>query len=462
MMTKSCEILKNKHSRHYWLFFVDLKSNQASIDHLTIFATQFRMTRASIRTVIVLATISIIGLFATQLFWMTKAFDLREREFNDRVNIALREVATEIMRQNKDSSDVPPVTQLSSNFFVVSISDTLHPYLLESLLENEFRSRNLSTNFEYSIYDCFTDSLVYGGYVKLTDEPLIRNEEEFLPKWDRESHYFGVYFPDKQSYIISQMTIWLFSSTILIVVIIFFAYTLSVILKQKRLSEIKNDFINNMTHELKTPISTISASAELLRSGNLDAHPDKRNRYYQMITDESNRLKLQVEKVLQMAQFDRNEIDLNLQSHEIHDLIRKAVASVQILLDERNGNIELQLTASNPEMKVDELHFTNIIRNLLDNAIKYCNREPHIVISTENARDGVRISVADNGIGIAAEQRKQIFEKFYRVPTGNVHNVKGFGLGLYYVRSLITAHHGTIAVDSNTNGSTFVIFLPYL
>jgi two-component system phosphate regulon sensor histidine kinase PhoR len=420
------------------------------------------MNRASLRTVIVLATISIIGLFTTQLFWMTKAFDLREREFNDRVNIALREVAMEIMRQNKDSSDVPPVTQLSSNFFVVSISDTLHPYLLESLLENEFRSRNLATNFEYSIYDCFTDSLVYGGYVKLTDEPLIRSEDEFLPKWDRESHYFGVYFPDKQSYLISQMTIWLFSSAILIVVIVFFAYTLSVILKQKRLSEIKNDFINNMTHELKTPISTISASAELLRSGNLDAWPEKRNRYYQMISDESYRLKLQVEKVLQMAQFDRNEIDLSLNTHDLHGLIRKAVASVQILLDEKNGTIDLELHATRPEMKVDELHVTNIISNLLDNAIKYCERKPHITVATRDAKNGVFITVADNGIGIAPEQRKQIFEKFYRVPTGNVHNVKGFGLGLYYVRSLISAHQGTVTVDSGADGSTFTIFLPYL
>jgi two-component system phosphate regulon sensor histidine kinase PhoR len=420
------------------------------------------MNRASLRTVIVLATISIVGLFATQLFWMNKAFDLREREFNDRVNIALREVAMEIMRQNKDSSDVPPVTQLSSNFFVVSISDTLHPYLLESLLENEFRSRNLTTNFEYSIYDCFTDSLVYGGYVKLTDEPLIRSEDEFLPKWDRESHYFGVYFPDKQSYLISQMTIWLFSSAILIVVIVFFAYTLSVILKQKRLSEIKNDFINNMTHELKTPISTISASAELLRSGNLDAWPEKRNRYYQMISDESYRLKLQVEKVLQMAQFDRNEIDLSLNTHDLHGLIRKAVASVQILLDEQNGTIDLELHATRPEMKVDELHVTNIFSNLLDNAIKYCERKPHITVATRDAKNGVIITVADNGIGIAPEQRKQIFEKFYRVPTGNVHNVKGFGLGLYYVRSLITAHQGTVTVDSGADGSTFTIFLPYL
>ena len=420
------------------------------------------MTRRTIRIVIALATVSIIGLFATQLFWMEKAFDLREREFNDRVNIALRSVAQEIMILNKDSSDVPPVRQLASNYFIVSTNDTLHPYLLESLLDNEFRSRNLKTNFEYSIYDCFTDSLVYGGMVTLSEEPTEPSERPIIPKWDRDSHYFAIYFPEKDSYLVSQMSIWLFSSGILLVVIIFFAYTLWVILKQKRLSEIKNDFINNMTHEFKTPISTISASAELLRSGNLDQDAGKRKRYYQMISDESNRLKLQVEKVLQMAQFDRNEIDLNLKECDVHELIEKAVAGVQILLDERNGKLEFRLDARKSSLKVDELHFTNIIRNLLDNAIKYCVNEPRIVISTSDSKNGITVSIKDNGIGIGTAQKLQIFDKFYRVPTGNVHNVKGFGLGLYYVKSLVDAHNGTVSVSSDDTGSTFSIFLPYL
>lgn len=420
------------------------------------------MTRRTIRIVIALATVSIVGLFATQLYWMDKAFDLREREFNDRVNIALRSVAQEIMLLAKDSSDVPPVRQLSSNYFVVSTNDTLHPFLLESLLENEFRSRNLKTNFEYSIYDCFTDSMVYGGMVVLSKEPAKATEEPVMPKWDGDSHYFGVSFPEKDNYLIGQMSIWLFSSSILLVVIIFFGYTLWVILKQKRLSEIKNDFINNMTHEFKTPISTISSSAELLKTGNLDSDESKRNRYYQMIADESNRLKLQVEKVLQMAQFEKSEIDLNLTSCDLHDLITQATGSLSFLLDQRNGKLNLKFKAQNPLLKVDELHFTNIIRNLVDNAIKYCQDSPEISISTEDSDKGITISVRDNGIGITQKQQKQVFEKFYRVPTGNVHNVKGFGLGLYYVKTLVEAHHGTIRIDSSSDGSTFIIFLPRL
>lgn len=440
------------------MFGLDDFNSRAKVATLVNFAI---VTRRTIRIVIALATVSIIGLFATQLYWMDKAFDLREREFNDRVNIALRSVAQEIMALNKDSSDVPPVRQLSSNYFIVSTNDTLHPYLLENLLEAEFRSRNLKTNFEYSIYDCFTDSLVFGGAVMLSESPTKSVEPRVIPKWERDSHYFGVYFPDKDNYLISQMTIWVFSSSILLVVIIFFAYTLWVILKQKKLSEIKNDFINNMTHEFKTPISTITASAELLRSGNLDENKEKRERYYRMIADESNRLKLQVEKVLQMAQFDKNEIDLNRTVCDIHELIEQAATSVQILLDERNGKLKFEFEAVNPKLKVDELHFTNIIRNLLDNAIKYCVQSPFIVIKTSSSKNGVTISVKDNGIGISTPQKKQIFEKFYRVPTGNVHNVKGFGLGLYYVKSLVAAHNGTVDVSSDSNGSTFTIFLPY-
>ena len=420
------------------------------------------MTRRTIRIVIALATISIVGLFATQLYWMDKAFDLREREFNDRVNIALRSVAQEIMLLAKDSSDVPPVRQLSSNYFVVSTNDTLHPFLLESLLDNEFRSRNLKTNFEYSIYDCFTDSMVYGGMVVLSEEPTLNTDKTSIPKWDGDSHYFGVYFPEKQSYLLSQMSIWLFSSSILLVVIIFFAYTLWVILKQKRLSEIKNDFINNMTHEFKTPISTISSSAELLKTGNLDSDAEKRARYYQMIADESNQLKLQVEKVLQMAQFEKSEIDLQLVECDLHALIKQAAGSVQFLLDARNGRIEFALEAKNHQLKVDELHFTNIIRNLLDNAIKYCNDDPRIKISTMDVSNGIEISVHDNGIGITPSEKKKKKKKFYRVPTGNVHNIKGFGLGLYYVKSLVEAHHGKVKVASTAEGSTFIITLPSL
>jgi two-component system phosphate regulon sensor histidine kinase PhoR len=418
------------------------------------------MTRRAIRIIIMLATVSIVGLVLTQLFWMDKAFELREREFDDQVTAALRGVAIQIKDITNDSTDVAPVRKLSRNYFVVATSDTLHPYLLQSLLASEFRERSILIDFEYNIYDCFTNSLIFDGYVALSGKKYDRPVDVEIPRSDGDSHYFGVYFPDKQSYLSGKMGVWLFSSGILLLVFAFFAYTLAVVLKQKRLTEIKTDFINNMTHEFKTPISTISASSDVLLSGALDANPEKRTRYYKMIHDESDRLKLQVEKVLQMAQFDRSEIDLNLVEVDINALITKSIAGVQILLDERKGQITLHLNAEHAMYSVDELHFSNIIRNLLDNAIKYCKQEPHITITTLDTDSGIKVRVADNGIGISAKQQREIFEKFYRVPTGDVHNVKGFGLGLYYVKSLIEAHGGTIRVESTAEGSTFILWLP--
>lgn len=418
------------------------------------------MTRRVIRTVIALATLSIAGIVLIQIFWMQKAFDLKEREFSDRVNIALRSVAKEIMIMSNDSSDIEPVSQLSSNYFVVGVNDTLHPYLLESLLRNQFDSRNIRTSFEYTIYDCFTDSLVFGNLVTFTDEKAEPERPEDLPRFDDESHYFGVYFPEKESYIIGQMGIWVFSSAILMLVILFFGYTLRVILKQKRLSEIRNDFINNMTHEFKTPVSSITSSSEMLLSGALDSDDERKQRYYKVINDESHRLKMQVDKVLQMAEFDKDELELSLAEVDVHQLINKTLTSIELQLESKNGRILTELKADRPVIQADPLHLSNIIHNLLDNAVKYCKRNPEITISTSNTSNGIEIKFRDNGIGIPANMRSDVFTRFFRVPTGDVHDVKGFGLGLYYVKTMVEVHRGTIKVDSNHGGSTFTIKLP--
>lgn len=420
------------------------------------------MNRNAIRTVIALATLSIMGIVIIQIFWMRKAFDLKEREFSDRVNIALRSVAQEVMIMSQDSTEVAPVHQLSSNYFVVSVNDTLHPYLLESLLSNEFDSRNLRTDFEYTIYDCFTDSLVFGNLVTFSDEAKPEEKPENLPRLKNEGHYFGVYFPEKDGYIRAQMGIWVFSSGILLVVILFFAYTLWVILKQKKLSEIRNDFINNMTHEFKTPVSTISASSEILLSGAIENDALKRERYYRMIKDESNRMRLQVEKVLQAAQFEKGEIELNRSEVDLNELIRYSVNSLQLVVEDKQADVSLNLNAKQPIAYVDRLHISNILYNLLDNALKYCTANPNITVTTSNANNGIMVKIADNGIGIPQKLHVDVFTKFFRVPTGDIHNVKGFGLGLYYVKTLIEAHGGTIQLQSEPNiGSAFTLFIPF-
>jgi two-component system phosphate regulon sensor histidine kinase PhoR len=247
----------------------------------------------------------------------------------------------------------------------------------------------------------------------------------------------------------------------LLVVIIFFGYTLFVILKQKRLSEIQKDFINNMTHEFKTPISTIALSTEVLKDPAIVHQPERLFNYTTIIEKENSRLKQHVERVLQMARLDKEDIGLKKEMVDVHQLIQEAIRNNQHALLEKNGTITCELTATRHQLEADKLHLTNAFSNLIDNSIKYSKTTPQIVVRTENQNGNIIVSVTDNGIGISNENQKRVFQKFYRVPTGNVHDVKGFGLGLSYVKTIVESHKGSIRLESELGkGCTFRICLP--
>ncbi|MEX2230750.1 MAG: HAMP domain-containing sensor histidine kinase [Cyclobacteriaceae bacterium] len=419
------------------------------------------MKSSSIRLIVILAVLCITGITITQWYWVRRAFDLKEAEFERTVNTALFNVANQIFEINKTPSPaVNPVKQVSTNYFVVQVNSDIDVSLLEFLLKSEFEKRNIAADFEYGVYDCSSEKMKYGDYIPFQSTGEKATSKK-LPALNNYAYYFGVQFPKREAHLINQMGIWSFSSMVLLLVILFFAYTLFVILKQKRLSEIQKDFINNMTHEFKTPISTIAVSTEVLKNPDIVNHPERLLNYTTIIEKENIRLKHQVERVLQMAKLDKEDIGLKKEKVDVHEIIRDAIQNTALSLQEKNGTIVCDLQAQNHIVDADRLHLINVLYNLIDNAIKYCNHSPHILISTSNLNRHLCVDVKDNGLGIARENHKKVFQKFYRVPTGDVHDVKGFGLGLHYVKSVISAHKGTIKLQSDLGkGSVFKICLP--
>ena len=416
------------------------------------------MSRTTLRIVIVLAFVSIAGITITQIYWVRKAFDIRENQFYRDVHAALGKVANHIFEINKTPQPKDnPVVQVSTNYFIVQVNGPVDASVLEFLLLTEFKNRNITAGFEYGIYDCVEKCIVGGNYIS---PGKIKSVSQFpeTPRMSNDGYYFAVQFPLLEANLLSQMGIWGFSSAVTLVVIFFFGYTLFVILKQRRLSEVQKDFINNMTHEFKTPISTIAISAQVLKDPKIANNPERLLNYANIIDQENQRLKQQVERVLQMAELDKGEIGLKNEDLDIHKLTTEVVAGRRIGME---GTIELNLTAETFVVKGDSLHLSNVLGNLIDNAIKYNQNVPHIKVTTKNTEGYLELSVQDNGIGIASSEKEKIFDKFYRVPTGNIHNAKGFGLGLSYVKGIVEKHHGRISVQSiQGSGSTFRIILP--
>ncbi|MEP2024788.1 MAG: HAMP domain-containing sensor histidine kinase [Reichenbachiella sp.] len=417
------------------------------------------MNRKTFRLVVFLAAISIGGILFIQIFWMDKAFDLSNKQFEHNVNLALLNVTSTLCEINQNEILPDPIEQLSSNYFIVNLNNKIAPELLETILKSEFQKREIAEDFEYGVFDCTNREMVYGRYINLKENTISTPASSTFPKLNKDAYYFGVYFPNKTSTLAGEMWIWGFSSLVLLVVVVFFGYTLMAIFRQKKLSEIQKDFINNMTHEFKTPISTIALSTDVLQSPEIINQPERLSQYAQIIKKEATRLQNQVDRVLQMATVEKNTISLTKQPFNINELIDQSIQSAQLNLT-NGGQINFETKTPDATISADKVHLTNIIYNLLDNALKYNESIPKVDISTFSEKDKVTITVKDNGQGIEKKDLELIFKKFYRVHTGNLHDVKGFGLGLYYVKMIVEAHNGQISLESSPEGTTFTINLP--
>jgi two-component system phosphate regulon sensor histidine kinase PhoR len=347
------------------------------------------------------------------------------------------------------------------------IQERVNRFLLDTLLRRELVENGITLPYEFAVQANANNGMVFSTASLQPGEWQKRSYKAslFPNETLQGNNLLYVFFPDQQKYILSNMGVMFGGSGILIVVIMACFYmAVSTILHQKKLADIKNDFINNMTHEFKTPISTIALAAEMAqensRSSGNEVSP-RMTRYLGIIREENKRLGTHVEKVLQMALLDKGHVKLKRSEVNIHDLIEKVLNSQSVQIEQKEGEIELEFEAIQEVISCDELHISNVLNNLVDNAIKYSPEKLHLTVKTENENNGISIVITDQGLGMNKEQTHRIFDTFYRVPTGNVHDVKGFGLGLSYVKKMVEAHEGTVNVQSRPNhGSTFTIWLP--
>ena len=343
----------------------------------------------------------------------------------------------------------------------IPIEDRITREMMDVTLLQAFEERGISLPFEFGIFNSRGE--MANSTTKFDREAASVSYQKHLFPNDvhPKPNFLLVYFPKRPNFIMDSMGMVLPTAIFTLVMIFMSILTMIIIVRQKRLDEIKNDFINNMTHEFKTPISTISLASQMLKDGAVNKTQATLHHISSVIQDESRRLSFQVEKDLQMAIFDKGQAGLKMKKANINDLVHGVVNTFRIKVESQNGKLIEKLEAKNPFAQVDEVHFTNVIFNLLDNALKYRRGTPVFYVKTWNRPTGLVINIQDNGLGISKENLKRIFEKFYRVPTGNVHNVKGFGLGLAYVKKIVEDHGAEIKVESEINaGTKFEIFLP--
>ena len=415
---------------------------------------------------------STVEMQAKNIAIQEKEDSLNLREFSQQAHNALRDVLKQVSPDHPDHTDLyGAIKQISYQHYTVDVSDEIQPFYLETLLKKEFYLQDIQQDFLFGIYDCFTDSIALSGlYIFDSDSIYAQKAQKtkgITPEslnLTKDGHYFTVYFPNLQLDQIeaaSSFSPLVYLMIVVVFVVVFFAFSLGIIIRQKRLSEVKNDFINNMTHELKTPISTISLSSELLLRLEDNADPDRMRKYASIIYKENKRLEQQVERVLNIAKLDKDKVSLNKESISLYSILDDVKENFEFNQATGGGTLTIQKETEQAQLIADPVHLTNVLFNLVDNAVKYCKNTPTIVMSVKTEKEGYRIDIQDNGIGIKKEDLRLIFDKFYRVPTGNIHDVKGFGLGLYYVKLIIEAHHGKIDAKSTPEkGTNFSIWLP--
>ena len=439
---------------------------------------KFACMKKMFSLIIVLVFISLMGIIFFQYVWIKQALQDKEIQFKDNVSRVTVDVANELINRrakmspfdNRRNADL----LFPLNAFPFTIAHNISTQEIRSLINKQFEKSNIKgVDFEFAItttsmvgddlqskdfYRAYNDSINHISVIYPLDPPGGSLAEGIAPQ---ELLWVVV---SKKNIVWKQM-FWMLIAAVVFTCVIFAAFfiTIKALLNQKKLSEIKSDFINNMTHEFKTPLATISLAVDAIKNEKVINDRTKMDYFSGIIKDENKRMNKQVETILQAALLDKQEVQLNVKPLHAQTLVTDAIKNIQLPLNEKNGSLETCFKAANDLVLVDEVHFTNIINNLLDNAVKYSKDDLKIKVTTLNTGSNLRIKIEDNGIGMNKETLNRVFEKFYRAHTGNLHNVKGFGLGLSYVKTMVEAQKGKIKVESTPGkGSTFTLEFPLL
>ncbi|WP_299555392.1 HAMP domain-containing sensor histidine kinase [Seonamhaeicola sp.] len=418
------------------------------------------MSGKTIRLIIIMMLLTLAALFVTQAYWFNKSFKLEERQFDEKLNVALRNVADKLLKLDNDSlSRIAPIAKLSSNEFYVRTECYFSIKTLDSCIRKEFTGRAIDVNFDYLILRSDSNEILSGNTLALSSA-FNTSEAACLERTDGKNNVdFKIRINNKTTHLLASMGIWMYSSMTLLVLLAVFTFIVVSIIKGKKLALLKKDFVNNMTHELKTPIANISVASDALRHKEMDS--SKQKQYADIIYKENEKLHGLVDQVLEISAMEKEDDTFSFEDLSIHDIIQEVIHSFKPVIRERQGKVQMHLNAKAFKLKGDRMHLSNVISNVIDNAIKYSNEILGITVETANKKNGVVVEITDKGIGIEKENQHRIFDKFFRAESGDLHNTKGFGLGLSYAKSIVEKHKGTMTFKSVKNeGSTFSIFLP--
>jgi len=423
----------------------------------------------------ILILLSLLGLIFFQVLWLKSSLESQEQKFHEHLNMAMYDITEKLIEEKgnliplrKINPGILPSEKLQFELFSPTIAQKFTKDEIKQIIRKTFDKQNLrGVPFEFSIssYSLVTDELASENFYRMQPDTINNIQKVILLQAPSGSNSEGisneelltVLIPHVKNFIWKGMT-WFITGAVLFTLIIMCAFFLTVraLLKQKKLSEIKSDFINNMTHEFKTPLATISLAVDALKNEKVMGDREKMNYFTAIIKEENKRMNKQVETILQAALLDKQEVQLNLKKLHAHDLINSALNNIHLQVEEKQGKLEVNLANGNDLVMADEVHFTNLINNLLDNAVKYSKDNLRILLTSQITGKEFKLKIEDNGIGMNKETLSRIFEKFYRAHTGNIHNVKGFGLGLSYVKTMVEAHNGSIRAESTPGKGTSV------